>query len=92
MRTAVQTAARYYEVGGSSATDAQTMALAAWTHKPGSGALSIARACACGGSVISCGSICNSSATTTITVTASSTYAGSVGNKSLHESQVVRVR
>ena len=92
MRTAVQSAARYYEIGGSSDTDAQTLALAAWAHKPASGAMSIVRACACGGVTISCTSSCNGTATTTVTISASSSYSGSVSHKTLNESQVVRVR
>jgi len=93
MRTAVQTGARYYEIGGTDDTAAQTAALAAWVKKPAGGAVTVARACYCGSTTSSCSSACASgSPSTYVTLTATSTFSGALQSKALTEKEVVRVR
>ncbi|MGE5149430.1 MAG: TadE/TadG family type IV pilus assembly protein [Rhodospirillaceae bacterium] len=93
MRTAVQTGARYYQIGGSSDTAAQTAALAAWVHKPAGGSLSVARACYCGSTVTACSQSCvGSTPSTYITLTATSPFNGTLQSRTLTEQEVVRVR
>ncbi|MFC3070071.1 TadE/TadG family type IV pilus assembly protein [Phenylobacterium soli] len=94
MRTAVQTGARYYQVGGTDDTAAQTAALAAWPHRPANASFSLARACACGGAATSCSSACTAgqTPTTTVTLTASSAFDGAIQHRSLKETEVIRVR
>jgi Flp pilus assembly protein TadG len=92
MRTAVQTAARYYEIGGGDDPTAQSLALAAWRNKPQASSLGVSRTCACDGVTASCTASCNGLATVTATILASSSYNGSVFHRSLNEKQVVRVQ
>jgi Flp pilus assembly protein TadG len=93
MRTAVQTGARYYEIGGASDTAAQTQALAAWVNKPAGGAITVARACFCGATSANCSDTCVSgNPSTYITLTATSTFSGALQSKALTEKEVLRVR
>lgn len=93
MRTAVQTGARYYQIGGSDDAAAKTAALAAWVHKPADGALTVARACYCGTSVSDCSTTCASGTPSTyLTLTATSTFSGTMETKALTESEKIRVR
>lgn len=94
MRTAVQTGARYYQVGGTSDATAQAAALDAWVHNPATGNLSLARACTCDATPTSCSSACAAGSTpmTYITLTATSTYDGALQHRNLTETEVVRVR
>jgi hypothetical protein len=94
MRTAVQTGARYYQIGGSDDTAALAAVNAAWTHKPATGStVGVARACMCGTSTNTCGQSCASgTAMTFITLSASSTFSGAAYSRDLHESEVIRVQ
>lgn len=94
MRTAVQTGARYYQVGGSSDAAAQAAALAAWPHKPASGTFNLIRTCACGATPASCSTACavGTKPMTYISLKATSTFDGAIQHRNLTESEVVRVR
>jgi len=93
MRTAVQTGARYYQIGGSDDAAAKTAALAAWVHKPADGALTVARVCYCGTTANDCSSTCASGTPSTyLTLTATSTFSGAIEHKALTQSEVIRVR
>lgn len=94
MRTAVQTGARYYQIGGSNDTDALAAVNAAWTHKPATGAtVGVGRSCTCGTSPNTCGQTCASgTAMTFITLSAGSTFSGMAYSRDLHETEVIRVQ
>jgi len=94
MRTAMHTGARYYENGGSDDTVAQTVSTAAWTTKPKDGLISVARACTCGATVVSCTSVCNGTnlPSVFITLSGAGTYAGLLQSHVIAQSDVIRVR
>jgi Flp pilus assembly protein TadG len=93
MRTAIQTGARYYQVGGTSDAAAQAAANAAWRNKPGGGSLSLTRACSCGGSSAICGASCAAgNQAAYVTVTATSTFTGVLQQRDLTETEIMRVR
>jgi len=93
MRTAVQTGARYYQIGGTDDAAAKAAALAAWVSKPSGSALTVTRACFCGSAANSCDTACASGTPSTfITLAATSTFSGTMQHKSLTEQEVVRVR
>lgn len=94
MRTAVQTGARYYQVGGSDDTVAQSAALAAWAHKPSAGSMSLVRSCTCDATPTSCSATCAVGATpmTYITLTATAPFDGAIQHRNLTETEVIRVR
>jgi Flp pilus assembly protein TadG len=94
MRTAMHTGARYYENGGSDDTVAQTVATAAWANKPTNGLISVARACTCGATAISCTGVCGGTSLPSVFITLSGTgtYSGLLQSHALAQSDVIRVR
>jgi Flp pilus assembly protein TadG len=94
MRSALQTGARYYQLGGTSDSIAQATALASWVNRPGDGALSVSRACLCGAATSACTAICadQSQPAIDITLTAAGTFSGTSFSRAMTQSEVVRVR
>ena len=94
MRTAMHTGARYYENGGSDDVVAQTVSTAAWTTRPQDGLISVARACTCGGTTISCTGVCNGTSLPSVFITLSGTgtYTGLLQSHAISQSDVIRVR
>ena len=93
MQTALHSGVRYYQAGGTSDYDALVVGLNAWPHKPAGATFSVARACVCGGAAGSCNTLCGTQPPNIqVTLSASSTYAGSMYSRAMTETQVVRVR
>lgn len=94
MRTALQTAARYYETGGSDDPTAQLVALQAWPSKPADGAVSVARSCTCGATPADCATLCPGSNPPSVylSLTAQGTFTGLLQSHILSQNDVVRVR
>jgi len=94
LRGALQTGARYYEIGGTDDTTAQTLATSAWVRRPSDGAITLTRTCRCGTSVVACTSTCsdNSIPLTFIDLTGSGTFRGMMSTARMSEAQQVRVR
>jgi Flp pilus assembly protein TadG len=94
MRSAVTAGTRYYEGGGASDSAAAQLAMAAWAHAPGDGAVNTVRSCTCAGAGASCTSQCpdNTLPNVYVTLTATGTYTGLVNHALLTESGGVRVR
>jgi Flp pilus assembly protein TadG len=94
MRSALQTAARYYQMGGADDTAASALAAKAWAHKPGDGAVNIARSCTCAGAGAACTSLCSDTSLPLVFVnmTATGTYAGLTHSETLTTTAIVRVR
>jgi len=94
MRTAMHTGARYYENGGSDDTVAQAVSTAAWTTKPQDGLISVARACTCGATAISCTGVCGGTSLPSVfvTLTGTGTYSGLLQSHAIAQSDVIRVR
>jgi Flp pilus assembly protein TadG len=94
MRNALQTAARYYQVGGGDDDQAQDAALAAWTRRPTDGEVSIDRLCRCGTSAADCSSLCSGDTPPAVFVTleATSQFHGAMRRMSLRDQEVLRVR
>ncbi len=93
-RAAVDAAAGYYLNGGTSDTDAATVAANAWDAKPADGAIATSRAYKCGTTASTENATCSGGRTpaTYVTVTASGTVAQSLGRPTVSISRVVRVR
>ena len=88
MSGALQTAARYYQNGGSDDDAAKTLGLAAWGTAPSGATLTVSRACTCSGASSSC-----SAPQTLITLSAQSTFSSLTGGSSqLSRQEVLRVR
>ena len=94
MHDAVQTGARYYQVGGGDDAQAKTAALAAWKLPPSDANVSVNRVCKCGSSTISCTDTCSTGVqmSTFVTVGASGTFDGALIHRSIAESAVTRVQ
>ena len=94
VRTAMHTAARYYETGGNDDPTASAVALAAWVGKPGDASMSVVRSCTCGATPVACSTLCAGSNTPSafITLTGGGTYSGLVHAHAISQSDVVRVR
>ena len=94
MRTAMHTGARYYENGGSDDVVAQSVSTAAWTTRPQDGLISVARACTCGGTTISCTGVCNGTnlPSVFITLSGTGTFTGLLQSHAISQSDVIRVR
>lgn len=102
MRDAVEATAKYYIMGGTSDTQATTIAQSAWVSKPDGGTITVSRVCSCLGAVQSCaiGGVCsdNSVPHTSLIVLAASNwsdpYASTIfpNGLALSESETIRVR
>jgi Flp pilus assembly protein TadG len=94
LRTAMHTGARYYENGGSDDVVAQSVSTAAWTTRPQDGLISVARACTCGGTTISCTGVCNGTnlPSVFITLSGTGTFTGLLQSHAISQSDVIRVR
>ena len=94
VRTAMHTAARYYETGGNDDPTASAVALAAWVAQPSDARLTVVRSCTCGSTPISCTTLCPGSnpPSAFITMTGSATYSGLIHTHAISQSDVVRVR
>ena len=94
MNSAISSAARYYESGGADDSAAATLAMAAWNHPPGDGAVTTARSCTCGGAGASCASQCanNTLPNVYVTLTATGTFTGIMHTALLTQTGGVRIR
>jgi hypothetical protein len=94
VRTAMHTAARYYETGGNDDPTAAAVGLAAWVSKPSNASLNVVRSCTCGSTPISCSSLCPGSnpPSAFITMTGAGTYSGLIHTHAISQSDVLRVR
>lgn len=94
MRTALQTAARYYQSGGADDAVARATALAAWPGRPADGEVAALRACQCATAPSACDTNCPDGAppSSFVTLSASSRYQGIVRSRLVTEREVVRVR
>jgi Flp pilus assembly protein TadG len=94
MRSALQTGARYYQLGGSSDTTAQATALASWVAPPPDAALNVSRACLCGTTANACTGVCpdQSQPAIDVTLTAAGTFTGTTYTRAMTQTEVVRVR
>lgn len=94
MRTALQTAARYYQSGGGDDEVARTAALSAWPGRPADGVVTALRACRCPAAPSACDAACPDGAPPSafVTLTAASRYRGFLGEAPIAEREVIRVR
>jgi len=100
MRDSVETAAKYFILGGKSDETAESIAESAWSNRPDDGVVDVEKACRCNGGSASCSAVCADSSVPQIyfTITASSTWTNPFLNSlfsreiSLQETEVVRVR
>jgi Flp pilus assembly protein TadG len=94
VRTALHTAARYYETGGNDDPTASAVALAAWVTKPADASMSVVRACMCGTNPVSCTTLCAGTdpPNAFVTMTGAATYTGLIHTHAISQSDVVRVR
>jgi Flp pilus assembly protein TadG len=95
MRAAVTSAAQYIMQAGTSGTlsTAQSVATSAWSTRNG-GSVTVTNACLCGSTATACNVLCadQSVPKSYTTISASSSYSGTIISQSLSASQVVRVR
>jgi Flp pilus assembly protein TadG len=94
MRSALSSASRYYESGGSDDTAAAQLAIASWNHAPGDGAVNAVRSCTCGGVGAGCNTLCagNSLPNVYVTMTATGTFTGIMHTAVLSQTGAVRIR
>jgi len=94
MRSALQSGARYYQLGGSDDPTAQALTAQSWAHAPPGNTVSVARSCTCGALPIACTTLCAGSnpPSVYITLTASGTFPGLMQSRSLSQSDVLRIR
>jgi Flp pilus assembly protein TadG len=94
MRAAVSTAAQYVMVGGSDTSSIRSVAISSWTTRPDSGDVSVSSACLCGASTNACNTLCadQSVPRSYTTISATSSFSGTLISQALSAQQVVRVR
>ena len=94
MRAAVSTAAQYVMVGGSDTSTVRSVAISAWTTKPDGGDVSVTSACLCGAATNACNTLCpdQSVPLSYTTISATSSFSGTLISQALSAQQVVRVR
>jgi len=94
MRSALQSGARYYQLGGSDDTVAHTVAMNAWVHAPADAAAVVARSCACGSTAIACTALCAGSNPPNVYIglTTTGTFTGLMHSRVLSQSETLRVR
>jgi hypothetical protein len=94
MTAAVHAASQYYLSGGSSDTDAQSIAMSAWSNRPDDGDVDITRSCRCGSVVATCSTLCESGQAPAVLVriTAQATSVGAAFQPSQSKVEIVRVR
>ncbi|HEY8616627.1 TadE/TadG family type IV pilus assembly protein [Phenylobacterium sp.] len=94
MRTALQTGARYYQVGGTDDAQARATTLAAWSRRSDDGVVTVSRACKCATTVTVCSATCSGGQPPAVfvTLTASSSFDGAVRQAGMTEHEVIRVR
>jgi hypothetical protein len=94
MRSAMQAATRYYQLGGADDVAAQTLAMKSWAGVPADGAVSVARSCTCGGTPAACSTLCVGAnpPSVYITLTSTGTFTGLWQSHALSQNEVLRVR
>lgn len=93
MRTAVNTTARYYQMGGRDDLAAAAAGLSAWANRPSDGTLSVARNCACEAQPIACTTTCSTAPPVAeVAIQAQSTYKGAFQSRLLEQKERLRVR
>jgi len=94
MMTALQSGARYYQLGGSDDPTAQLVAQKAWPSKPASASVAVARSCTCGTTPADCSSVCAGSNPTSVylTLTATGSFQGLMHSRTLSATDILRVR
>ena len=94
MRDAVKAGAQYYMNGGADDVAGRAMALQAWQSPPPGAAITVQRACDCGGVAQACNLPCSGGAAPAIRVTlvATGTFPQAYFAPTMSTRQVVRVR
>lgn len=101
MRDSAEAAANYLVQGGTSDSQAQTIAEAAWQSRPDDGTVAISRACNCNGAAVDCTTLCpitNKPPNIEVTIQASGTWTSpapvirTLASRTLVQQVVVRVR
>jgi Flp pilus assembly protein TadG len=94
MRSALQSATRYYQLGGADDPTAQTLAMQSWAHAPQDAAVTVTRSCTCGTAPALCSTLCAGSdpPSVYITLASSGTSTGLLQSHAMSQSEVLRVR